>query len=370
MDPRNLSPQAVLDQLPCGYLQISGTGMGKIEVVNQTLARWVEHSAENLVGRPITELLPKASSIFFHGQVLPQAKLAGHLEECYLKLMTSGGDRFSILANLSFQSSGGQDIYDITLTRMEKRQHLEEAYIQAKQRADNALTELQRSNEILSRFAGMVAHDLKSPVRHMGNLSQFIVEDYGNVIDESGQKLLARLQTAASRSAYFIDKLLEYGSLSLSNREQSSVDLNQTLAAAQDSLLAPEEASQAEFEIQALPTVSGFEVQLEQLFQNLLSNAVKYRHPERKLIVKVYANKGSDESWKIWVEDNGMGIAAQNHEKVFDILHRLHGKNIEGSGIGLATCKWIVQNHGGNIGVESTLGQGSRFYVTLPIHKE
>ena len=367
MAPINPSAQTLLNQLPCGYLQISGTGIGTIEVANQTLAQWVNRPVESLAGQPITLLLPKASSLFFHSQVLPQTKLGGQLEECYLKLVNRDGARFSILANLSYRYSEGRDIYDVTLTRMEKRHRLEEAYVQAKQKADDAMADLQHSNEILSRFAGMVAHDLKSPIRHMGTLSQFIAEDYGDVIDESGQDLLTKLVNAAVRSSYFIDKLLEYGSLSLGERERSPVDLNQTLTAVRDNLLGPIEETQAEIDIQELPTVLGFEVQLEQLFQNLLGNAIKYCHPQRKPTIKVYAEKESQEQWKIWVEDNGIGIATQDHRKVFDILHRLHGKNIEGSGIGLATCKWVVQNHGGDIGVESGLEQGSRFYVTLPI---
>ena len=212
----------------------------------------------------------------------------------------------------------------------------------------------------------MVAHDLKAPIRHMKKLTEFILEDYQDLLDEDGQDLLQKLQNAANRGTYFIDRLLEYASLNKDHHQFTKVDLNQALDNACKNLTDAIDEASASINITNLPTVWGNQTQLEQLFQNLLGNAIKYRHENRQLAIEISATQTKDKVWKINVIDNGIGVAPQDRKRIFKMMSRLHGQEYEGAGIGLATCKWIVHNHQGTIGVESNDNQGCNFYFILP----
>ncbi len=161
-----------------------------------------------------------------------------------------------------------------------------------------------------------------------------------------------------------MEKLLEYGSLGAKGTLEA-VDLNDVASIASETFGESVVATSATLRVGKLPTVMGIETQLVQLFQNLIGNAIKYRSPDRSPTIDIQATQLGEREWKIWVKDNGVGIPVKHQQDIFEILYRLHGKDQEGAGIGLATCKWIVQNHFGRIGVESNVGEGSSFYFTL-----
>lgn len=353
--------ELILDTIPCGYICFDYSG--RIIEANSTLVGWTNRSKQELIGDNIMKLLPKAGQIFFQAQVLPQIKLSGELEECYFKILGANNERIPVLGNFRCQSRDS-NLYDLVLLRIPRRYQLEDALVKARKATERAMQELQESNRTLSRFAGMVAHDLKAPIRNMRRLAEFIIEDYIEVLDEDGKDFLQKLQNAAIRATHFIDKLLEYGSLN--NQSQlEQIDLDRVVKIACENQADSLTQISAVLEIDRLPTVWGFETQLVQLFQNLINNAIKYRDRHRPLIIQIYAVSSTATEWTIWVCDNGIGIAPENSERVFNMLEKLNGKEYEGAGIGLATCKWIVQNHQGTIGIKSELGRGSNFYITL-----
>ena len=194
--------------------------------------------------------------------------------------------------------------------------------------------------------------------------AEYLTEDYEEVLDESGKDLLKRLENSSQRAIYFVDKLLEYGSLN-AKETLHAIDLNDVVEIACDTLIEPIVDTSTTFFFGDLPTVMGLEIQLIQLFQNLIGNAIKYRARDRSPQIDIQATSIAGKEWKIWVKDNGMGIPVEHQQNIFDILYRLHGSDYDGAGIGLATCKWIVHNHFGTIGVESQVGAGSCFYFTL-----
>ena len=352
----------VLNTIPCGYICFDYSGY--IIEVNSTLVDWTNINKQELIGESIMKLLPKAGRIFFQAQVMPQIRLSGELEECYFKILDANNERIPVLGNFRRSQHRDENIYDLILLRIPRRHLLEDALVNAKKVAERTTQELQESNRTLSRFAGMVAHDLKAPIRNMRRLAEFIIEDYIDVLDEDGRNFLQKLQNAAMRAAYFIDKLFEYGSLN--NRSQLEViDLNRVVRIACENLEDSLTKISAVLEIEELPQVWGFETQLVQLFQNIVNNAIKYRDRDRPLTIKIYAVRSTPTEWTIWICDNGIGIAAKNLERVFNMLEKLHGNEYEGAGIGLATCKWIVQNHQGTIGIKSEINRGSNFYITL-----
>lgn len=353
----------ILDSIPCGFARFQSSG--KIVRVNTTLCDWIDRSKQDLVGKNVSFFLPKSGQIFWQSHIMPEVKLKGELEECYFKLSTAKKQRIPVLANFRCSCQSKQE-YDVVLFRIQKRYQLEDALIEAKRQADTATKALQYSNETLSRFAGMVAHDLKAPIRNMKRLAEFIIEDYQDLLDEDGRSLLQKLQNAANRGTYFIDRLLEYASLNKDHNQFTKVDLNQALDNACENLTNEIEEASASINVISLPTVWGNQTQLEQLFQNLLGNAIKYRDRNRQLAIEISATQTKDKAWKINVTDNGIGVAPQDRERIFGMTSRLHGQEYEGAGIGLATCKWIVHNHRGTIGVETNESEGCNFYFILP----
>ena len=354
---------SILDSVPCGLARFERSG--EILQVNTTLCTWIERSKQDLIGKNISTFLPKSGQIFWQSHIMPEVELKGELEECYFKLSTANRQRIPVLANFRRSYQSKQE-YEVALFRIQKRYQLEDALIKAKREADIATKALQQSNNTLSRFVGMVAHDLKAPIRNMKRLAEFIVEDYQDILDADGRDLLEKLQDAANRGTYFIDRLLEYGSLNKDHNQFTEVDLNQAVDNACKNLSQIIEETSASIEVDSLPTVWGNQTQLEQLFQNLLGNAIKYRDRNRDLAIEVSATQTEDAAWKINVIDNGIGIAPEDREQIFEMTSRLHGKEYEGAGIGLATCKWIVHNHQGTIGIENSDREGSNFYFTLP----
>jgi light-regulated signal transduction histidine kinase (bacteriophytochrome) len=361
----------ILEFAPCGYIRFYETGT--IAQINSTLAKWIGAPKQSIEGQLIQSLFPKAGQIFLQSYIFPQLKFSSDLEECHFKLLTRSGERIPVLGNFYWSDrdrfandrpDGQPVLYDVIIIRAHKRHELENALVLAQQKADAAVIELQKSNDSLGRFANMVAHDLKSPLRNINRLVEYLIDDYEDVLDEDGKDLLQKLDTTSQRAIYFVEKLLEYGSLGASST-LNEVNLNTAVTIASDTFSELISTTATTLRIDMLPTVMGIETQLIQLFQNTIGNAIKYRSPDRSPIIEISAIQITEREYKISVKDNGVGIPVKYQQEIFDILYRLHGKDYEGAGIGLATCKWIIQNHGGTIGVDSKVGRGSTFYFTL-----
>ena len=230
-----------------------------------------------------------------------------------------------------------------------------------------AQDELKRSNEALRRFVALVAHDLRTPLAQIRTSCGSLYENQRHGLDKDGQKLLQETERAADRAYKLIDSLLGYAHLGKAGEWQDQVNLRAVVDDAAANLASLLETAGATVEIGDLPTVAGVEPQLMQLFQNLISNALKFRDHERSLIVSINARCVAENAWEVAVEDNGIGIAAENQERIFNMLERLHPEDQEddGTGIGLAACKRIVEDHGGRIWCRSAPGAGSAFLFTI-----
>ena len=234
--------------------------------------------------------------------------------------------------------------------------------------------ELERSNEELEQFASVVSHDLSAPLNTIGACAQLIREKYADRIDERGQRHVEHIVQGTQRMGRLIRSILAYSRISSQKKAFVKVPLDTALASALQNLRAKLDASGAEVESAPLPEVQGDEVQLVQLFQNLIGNAVKYRGADTPRI-RISAERtdgfggaaGASPGWRITVEDNGIGIDPNLHDRIFQIFERgAQTEGAEGSGIGLAVCKKIVERHGGRISVASETGKGSAFRFTLP----
>ncbi|HLP88853.1 MAG TPA: ATP-binding protein [Nostocaceae cyanobacterium] len=226
--------------------------------------------------------------------------------------------------------------------------------------------ELERSNHELDAFAYIASHDLKEPLRGIHNYSNFLIEDYGEILNEAGKDKLKTLIRLTQRMEDLIDSLLHFSRLGRVDLSMQRTDLNSVVQRSLELLSVRIEESQVEIRIpRPLPIVYCDRVQIEEVFNNLIANAIKYNDKDQKWIEIGYID--NTEPITLYVQDNGIGIKEKHFESIFRIFKRLHGPNKYGggTGAGLTIAKKIVERHNGIIWVESTYGKGSTFYFTL-----
>jgi light-regulated signal transduction histidine kinase (bacteriophytochrome) len=224
--------------------------------------------------------------------------------------------------------------------------------------------ELTRANSDLEQFGYSASHDLQEPLRNVMIYSQLLARDYGSKLDGGALEMLGYLRGGAARMERLIRDLLAYTQVKKLDVEENT-DATQAVADALANLANAIAESCAAIEYGSLPTVPIHKVHLQQIFQNLIGNALKYRS-EKQPLIQVAAEK-RDRQWLFSVRDNGIGIDSEYREQIFGLFKRLHaGDGYSGTGIGLAICKRTVERYGGRIWVESTPGESSTFYFTLP----
>lgn len=225
---------------------------------------------------------------------------------------------------------------------------------------------LEQSNADLEQFAYVASHDLQEPLRIVVSYLQLLERRYRGRMDAEADEFIGFAVDGAKRMSRLINDLLAYSRVETQGRTLRPVDLGAVLAVVRDNLRLTAEACGAAIESGPLPVVTGDESQLVSLLQNLIGNAIKYRVPDRPPVVRVSAERAEAE-WVVRVDDNGLGIDPEYHERIFMIFQRLHTHaRYEGTGIGLALAKRIVTRHGGRIWVESREGEGAAFLFTLP----
>jgi signal transduction histidine kinase len=248
---------------------------------------------------------------------------------------------------------------------IEERERLEE---QAKQSA----VELQRSNRELEQFAFVASHDLQEPLRKIQAFSDRLKTKYGEKLDEQGQDYVVRIVSSASRMRRLIEDLLTFSRVSTKPTTLAVVDLNRVVQDVLSDLEGRLLESGGKVEVGPLPSVTADGPQMGQLFQNLIGNGLKFRRPGVPLVVKVAsrplpAEGEAEECHEITVSDNGIGFESAYAERIFQLFQRLHGRHeYEGTGMGLAICRKIVERHGGSIRAEGKPGEGATFTITLP----
>lgn len=226
--------------------------------------------------------------------------------------------------------------------------------------------ELGEKNQELDRFAAIAAHDLKSPLITITQFSELLAEDFGDKLGTEGHEYLDFIINAGNRMRLLIDRLLEYARAGSPKKDFKRISTKDAITTVKNNLLAQIEETGTQLTIdEELPEIFGDEVQLQQLFQNLIANAIKFHKPAQAPKIDIEVLDKTD-YWLFKISDQGIGMEQRHQERVFEIFSRAHKGQYEGSGIGLAVSKRIVENHGGHIWVESVLGKGTTFFFTLP----
>ncbi|HVI50705.1 MAG TPA: ATP-binding protein [Candidatus Sulfotelmatobacter sp.] len=238
--------------------------------------------------------------------------------------------------------------------------------------AENALAEktreLARSNAELEQFAYVASHDLREPLRMIASYVGLLERHLAKTLDDESREFIAFAKDGALRMDRLIRDLLEYSRIGRDRPPMQTVALGEVMIDVKANLAVPLEESGAELEIvEPLPQVTGDRGELVRLLQNLLGNALKYRSPDRRPHVRLEA-RPSGEQWEISITDNGIGIPAEQRERIFGVFQRLHARDAyEGTGIGLAICRKILTHHGGRVWADDVEdgSPGSVFRFTL-----
>ena len=235
-----------------------------------------------------------------------------------------------------------------------------------KEELQSSVAALERSNQELEQYAYVASHDLQAPLRSMISFAQLLQRRFQGAIDEKGAGYIDTIVQSGAYMQRLITDLLAFSRVGHSGLPAVHVDTGTILAQVEYQLATQVREKQARVTHDTLPTLPGAPIEILQLFQNLLDNALKFQSAGTPPRIHFSARRNRT-GWEFSVRDNGIGIDHEHRERIFRIFQRLHdARSYEGTGIGLAICQKIVEQHGGRIWVESTPGNGSTFFFTLP----
>ncbi|MBX2939427.1 MAG: GHKL domain-containing protein [Ferruginibacter sp.] len=249
---------------------------------------------------------------------------------------------------------------------LNKEKELKETLRKQQQELQRALDQVKQKNKELEQFAYVASHDLHEPLRMITSFMGMLQNKYGDQLDDKAKSYIHFAVDGGKRMQKMISDLLELSRTGRSDTAMELVNLDDVLKQVQQNISKLIDENNAVIIIESpLPEVTVYRRDIERLFQNLLSNAIKFRSKDFHPVIRISCIEKHD-SWQINIEDNGIGIEKDKFEKVFEIFSRLHTHDeYQGSGIGLAVCRKVVEQHGGIIKVKSNENKGSTFYFTI-----
>ena len=236
---------------------------------------------------------------------------------------------------------------------------------QLERRVAERTAELEEANRELEAFSYSVSHDLRAPLRGVDGFSQALFEDYHDELDTNAQRYLERIRAGAKRMGNLIDDMLAFSRTSRMNLNRTTVDLSEIASAAGRELERQQPERTVEFEVQPGLSANGDSKQLRIVLDNLLGNAWKFTRGRDPAVIEFGLHENGEEA-AYFVKDNGSGFSMKYADKLFVPFQRLHGREFEGSGVGLATVQRVIHKHGGRVWATSEPEQGATFYFTLP----
>ena len=327
--------------------------------------------AQRLKGYSTEEILGQHVSIFFDPEDIaagkPQAELAratteGRTEEEAWRVRKDGSRFRAHVTVTALRDDNGKLRGFAKVTRD----------VTARQAVDDKLrayaTRLERSNRELETFASVASHDLQEPLRKIRSFGDRLMSKYAERLDPTANDYLQRMCAAAARMQDLIENLLTFSRVTTRAQPFALVDVGIVAREALSDLESRVAQTAGRVELGALPVLHADATQIRQLFQNLMGNALKFHRAGVPPVVHVGSKSlPGGGGWEVWVEDNGLGFEPQYAERIFGLFQRLHGRSeFEGTGIGLAICRKIVERHHGTIVATGVPGEGARFTLTLP----
>lgn len=353
------------------YLYI-GTG---VLLVSFATAFLVSIQLQKVISRPILELAHTTNQV---SQTRDYSLRARKTTQDEVGQLIEGFNE--MLRQLQIRDAELLKARDQLEQRVEERTRELQLEILERKRAEESIRAFARKLEISNRelqdFAYVASHDLQEPLRKVQAFGDRLKLKYSPQLGEEGTDFLDRMQNAARRMQVLINDLLAFSRVTTKARPFQMVDLNQVLKEVISDLEVRLQQTNGRIERQELPHIQADPLQMRQLFQNLLSNALKFHKPDQPPVVSVKAaivtpeKIGETAQCQIKIADNGIGFDEKYLDRIFTVFQRLHGRGVyEGTGIGLAICRKIVDRHGGTITAQSQPGQGATFIVRLPVEQ-
>lgn len=324
-------------------------------------------------GYEANEIVGKSFSIFYlpgdiengkPGHVLAQASEMGRFEEESWRVRRDGAPFWvSAVVTAVRDPATGKLIAFAKVMRD----------ITERKRADDLIA-ARTSALIQSReseaFAHAVAHDLRAPIRHLSGFSEMLRKNCWETLDPQGRRYLDKISRSAERMGRLVDDLLEFSRLMRAPLAKTRVSLTALQAEVRRELEPDLAGRRIMWCVGDLPEVPGDHSMLRQVLVNLLSNAVKFTRDREQARIEIGSTATTTKQTTIFVRDNGAGFEMRYSGKLFRMFERLHSDDFEGTGVGLANVRRIVERHGGNVRAEGEVDRGATFYVTLPMHGE
>src|SRR6202049_2466917 len=330
----------------------------RFTLANSACAKILKHSVNEVQGRSLRDLLPNDSyyAIAQSDQEVVRAGATHTVEEV---AEIDGITRIYLTTKGPYRDADHQIIGTLGIARdITERKESEEHLVKA-------VGDLKRSNDDLQQFAYVASHDLQEPLRMVASYTQLLAKRYKGRLDSDADEFIAYAVDGCNRMQGLIQDLLAYSRAGTNGKALRKISGDDVLKEALTNLRTTIEAKGTGVTHDFLPVITTDDTQLALVFQNLVGNAIKYRSTEVPRI-HVSATKNGGHEWIFSVRDNGLGIEPQYFEKIFILFQRLHGRaEFEGTGIGLAICKKIVERLGGRILVESQPRKGSTFPFSL-----
>lgn len=355
------SPFEVFDNLSDGVQIIDAEW--RYVYVNDVVVKHGKTTREALLGRTLMEAYPgfETTKIF---EALERCRATGEPQRTTNDFTYPDGSKEYFKLRVERLVGGELIIFSVDITEDVADQLLMENLGDELERmVDKRTAQLQQQNRELQQFTAVVSHDLRAPLRTIRSFVELINQEYADRLDDQGREYMAWVLEGTARMQKVLEALLVHSRIGTSRAPQS-VDITEVLLFVKRDLKVQLEEANATLTVGPLPEVVGFEAELRLLFQNLITNALKYRKPGQPVRIEVEASPPENGTHRLMVRDNGQGIDARYHGRIFNLFERLHDTK-SGLGIGLAHCEKIVGLHSGRIWVESTPGEGSTFHFTL-----
>ena len=355
LEKANREKEVILESIGDGFFAVEEDWT--VSYWNKKAEEILGKKKEEILGENLWEHYQDAVSLKFFTEYhkAMNDKVSVHFEEYFPPLEKW----FEVSA---YPSDNGISVYFIDATERIKS---EQQLIELNKSLEKHANELAKSNSELEQFAFIASHDLQEPLRMVSSFLTQLKRKYNDQLDEKAQQYIHFATEGAERMRRIILDLLEYSRVGSVEIGKTEIDLNEVL----DEVLSVHkktiEKKKAIINIPDLPVISASEIHLKQLFQNLISNSLKYQKDGNQPVINISVRE-DDDSWLFSVSDNGIGIDYKYHKKIFAIFQRLHAQEeYSGTGVGLAICKKIVEQQGGEIWIDSGDTQGTIFYFTI-----
>jgi len=332
-----------------------------------------EITGKTLIG---TIIPPSGKNAFLHG--LKRANVLNKTIE--IIAINKMGKEFFIALSIASSYHNGKQVFISFIRDISKEKKNELELEHHRDQLTQKNSELKKTNTELTSFSYVASHDLKEPLRKIKTYSNFIIEKNKDTLPPDAREYIQRIITSTTNMQRLIDDLLAFSRTSSDEKKLETLDLNILLEEVESSLKDTIENRNVTITSTKLPTLQVISFQFRQLFENIIGNAIKYSKADVKPNItiiashvsgKIYINEGADPNkyyHKILFADSGIGFDQEYAKRIFEIFQRLHGKNeYSGTGIGLAICRKIMENHNGFITAQSKEGEGSIFNIFIPV---